>query len=71
MPATESRRALCDLDPRERYIILRRYLHRRPATLKELGESFGISRERVRQLEARAKQKMKVSLRDLWEQEAA
>jgi RNA polymerase sigma-32 factor len=63
--------AMHELDPRERHIIQRRYLGRRPATLKELGESFGISRERVRQLEARAKAKMRVHLRDLWELEAA
>jgi RNA polymerase sigma-32 factor len=65
------REAMGELDPRERHIIQRRYLNRRPATLKELGESFGISRERVRQLEARAKAKMRVRLRDLWELRAA
>jgi RNA polymerase sigma-32 factor len=64
-------RALGDLDPRERHIIQRRYLGHRQATLKELGESFGISRERVRQLEARAKEKMRHHLRDLWELRAA
>lgn len=63
--------AMVELDPRERHIIQRRYLNRRPATLKELGESFGISRERVRQLEARAKAKMKMRLQDLWEHRAA
>jgi RNA polymerase sigma-32 factor len=61
------REAMQDLDPRERNIIQRRYLNRRPATLKELGQSFGISRERVRQLEARAKAKMRNHLRGLWE----
>jgi RNA polymerase sigma-32 factor len=63
--------AMLELDPRERNIIQRRYLNRRSATLKELGESFGISRERVRQLEARAKAKMRVRLRSLWELRAA
>ena len=63
--------AMVELDPRERHIIQRRYLNRRPATLKELGESFGISRERVRQLEARAKAKMRTRLLDLWEHRAA
>lgn len=61
------REAMSELDPRERYIIQRRFLSRQPTTLKELGESFGISRERVRQLEARAKAKMKLRLRGLWE----
>jgi RNA polymerase sigma-32 factor len=65
------RQALARLDPRERLIIERRYLHPAAATLKELGERFGISRERVRQLEARAKAKMRVSLIDLGAEIAA
>jgi RNA polymerase sigma-32 factor len=60
------RRALAGLDPRERAIIQKRYLEGDGATLKELGKSFGISRERVRQLEARAKEKMKAELADVW-----
>jgi RNA polymerase sigma-32 factor len=63
--------ALEQLDARERAIIQRRYLNRRAATLKELGEAFGISRERVRQLEARAKAKMRQHLADIWEMRAA
>ena len=59
--------ALGHLDPRERVIIQRRFLNRRSATLKEIGDSFGISRERVRQLEARAKGKMRVRLAELRE----
>jgi RNA polymerase sigma-32 factor len=65
------RRALAGLDPRERAIIEKRYLDGKGTTLKELGRSFGISRERVRQLEARAKEKMKASLADVWETAAA
>lgn len=49
---------LWQLDPRERAIIKARHLRQRPATLKVLGEKFGISRERVRQLETRAKDKL-------------
>jgi RNA polymerase sigma-32 factor len=60
------RRALARLDPRERAIIERRYLDGKGTTLKELGKSFGISRERVRQLEARAKEKMRAQLEDVW-----
>ena len=41
----------------------------KPATLKELGATFGISRERVRQLEARAKAKLRESLAPLWDLE--
>ena len=57
--------ALRELDPRERAIVARRYLSAKPATLKELGVVFGISRERVRQLEARAKAKLREALWDL------
>ena len=58
-------RALERLDQRERAIIERRYLRSRSATLRELGSSFGISGERVRQLEARAKAKMRAELEAL------
>ena len=47
-------RALEELPDREREIIIERRLKDDPATLEELGEVYGISRERVRQLEARA-----------------
>ncbi len=64
---SQIRAALESLDPRERAILDRRYLSPKPATLKQLGVAFGISRERVRQLEARAKAKMRLALGDLWE----
>ena len=47
------------LDPRERAIIRARHMRQRPATLAALGKKFGISRERVRQLELRAKSKLR------------
>jgi RNA polymerase sigma-32 factor len=47
------------LDPRERTIIRARHMRQRPATLASLGKKFGISRERVRQLELRAKAKLR------------
>lgn len=59
------RAALAELDPREREIIERRYLRAKGTTLKELGRAFGISRERVRQLDARAKEKMRAALADV------
>ncbi len=42
-----------DCDERERRILDGRLLAEEPITLQELGEEFGVSRERVRQLEAR------------------
>jgi RNA polymerase sigma-32 factor len=47
------------LDARERAIIRARHMRQRPATLAFLGKKFGISRERVRQLELRAKAKLR------------
>jgi len=57
--------ALMRLDPRERFIIEQRVMNERPMTLKELGEHFGFSRERARQLEIRAKDKLKNELTQL------
>lgn len=58
-------KALQALDTRERDILNRRYLSPKPATLKEIGAQFGISRERVRQLEARAMAKLRERLEPL------
>jgi RNA polymerase sigma-32 factor len=41
------------LEPRERQIVEQRILAEEPRTLQELGDEFGVTRERVRQLEAR------------------
>ncbi len=60
--------ALSNLDPRERFIVERRVMSERPMTLKEIGEHFGFSRERARQLEIRAKEKLKERLRALAEE---
>ncbi len=57
--------ALARLDARERFIIETRLMSDRPMTLKELGDHFGFSRERARQLEIRAKEKLKDELRAL------
>lgn len=46
--------ALDVLPERERHIFVERRLKEEPATLEELGQVYGISRERVRQLEVRA-----------------
>ncbi len=59
--------ALERLDWRERFIIEQRLMSENPMTLKELGDHFGFSRERARQLEIRAKGKLKVELEDTLE----
>jgi RNA polymerase sigma-32 factor len=56
-------RSVDSLDPRERAIIRARHLHDQPATLETLGAEFGISRERIRQLESRAIGKLSLSLK--------
>ncbi len=56
--------ALGTLDERERYIVENRLMAHREdeLTLVELGQRFGVSRERARQLEVRAKDKLKARL---------
>jgi RNA polymerase sigma-32 factor len=51
--------ALTVLNGRERRIFEARRLAEKPMTLEELGEEFGVSRERVRQIEVRAFEKVK------------
>jgi RNA polymerase sigma-32 factor len=46
------------LNERERRIIEKRRLAEEPITLAELAEEFGVSRERVRQIEVRAFEKV-------------
>ena len=53
------REALRTLDERERFIVERRLLDDEPWSLAALGRQLGVSRERARQLEARAKKKMR------------
>ncbi len=54
--------ALQGLNPRERYIVAERKLREDGKTLESLGEELGLSKERVRQLEAAAFAKMRRSL---------
>ena len=54
------RKALAGLDARSRRIVEARWLNEQePATLHDLAGEFGVSAERVRQIEARALSKMK------------
>ncbi|MDQ6981859.1 MAG: RNA polymerase factor sigma-32 [Mariprofundus sp.] len=55
-------KAMTTLTDRDRIIVERRHLSEEPTTLKELAGEFGISIERVRQLEARAMKKLKEAI---------
>lgn len=59
------RQALAELPERERKILAERQLSEEPKTLEELGTHFGVSRERVRQLEARALDKLRKTVQRL------
>jgi RNA polymerase sigma-32 factor len=54
--------ALSALNDRERFIVRERKLRDEPRTLESLGEELGLSKERVRQLEAAAFAKMRRNL---------
>ena len=57
--------AMSVLDDRERLIVEKRILSDDSASLASLGRELGVSRERARQLEARAKKKLAEELKDL------
>ena len=56
--------ALTVLNPRERRIFEARRLAEDPITLEELSEEFDVSRERVRQIEVRAFEKVQQAVRE-------
>jgi RNA polymerase sigma-32 factor len=56
------RRALLDLDARESTIVQRRLMAEDPVALRHVGQELGLSRERVRQLEQRARRKLLLAL---------
>ncbi|MCI0431084.1 MAG: hypothetical protein L0210_11140 [Rhodospirillales bacterium] len=55
--------ALRDLTGREHHIVLERWLSETPATLRLLSRHYGLSSERIRQIEARALVKLRCSVR--------
>lgn len=56
--------AMQSLNEREMHILTERRLKDEPATLEELSQEYGISRERVRQIEVRAFEKLQKAMRD-------
>jgi RNA polymerase sigma-32 factor len=60
---TALRGALDVLNPRERRIFEARRLADDPVTLEQLSEEFGVSRERVRQIEVRAFEKVQAAVK--------
>jgi RNA polymerase sigma-32 factor len=56
--------ALKKLNPRERDIIFERRLKDEPSTLEELSHRYAVSRERIRQIEVRAFEKLQRAMRE-------
>jgi RNA polymerase sigma-32 factor len=64
-------RAMSVLNERERHILTERRLKDEPTTLEELSGEYGISRERVRQIEVRAFEKLQRAIKALEAEQAA
>ncbi|MBT5263494.1 MAG: RNA polymerase sigma factor RpoH [Rhodospirillaceae bacterium] len=56
--------AMQGLNERERHILTERRLSEDPSTLEELSQEYGISRERVRQIEVRAFEKLQKAVKN-------
>src|SRR3954467_3283931 len=60
--------AMTELTDRERHILTERRLKDEPTTLEELASQYGVSRERVRQIEVRAFEKLQKAMRSAAEE---
>lgn len=58
-------KAMDALNDRERDVLAKRRLSDEPVTLEDLSESYGVSRERIRQIEVRAFEKLQARMREL------
>src|SRR6266550_1362619 len=56
-------KAMTHLNDRERHILTERRLKENPTTLEDLSQQYGISRERVRQIEVRAFEKLQKAMK--------
>ena len=59
----EMTQAMEDLSERERHILTERRLIDEPKTLEELSEQYNVSRERIRQIEVRAFEKLQKAMK--------
>ena len=57
--------SMAALNEREKDVLMKRRLSEDPITLEELSESYGVSRERIRQIEVRAFEKLQAKMREL------
>ena len=57
--------SMAALNERERDILIERRLAETPVTLEELSDRYGVSRERIRQIEVRAFEKLQARMREL------
>jgi RNA polymerase sigma-32 factor len=57
--------AMSVLNDREKDVLMQRRLADDPVTLEDLSESYGVSRERIRQIEVRAFEKLQAKMREL------
>ena len=54
--------ALADLDERSRDIVMQRWLSETKSTLHDLADQYGVSAERIRQIEANAMKKLRTAI---------
>jgi RNA polymerase sigma-32 factor len=64
-------KALKSLNPRERDILVERRLRDEPTTLEDLSQKYSVSRERVRQIEVRAFEKLQKAMKGYAADDAA
>ena len=57
--------AMGELNERERHILQERRLSEEPKTLEELADHYGVSRERIRQIEVRAFEKLQKAMKQM------
>jgi RNA polymerase sigma-32 factor len=57
--------SIAKLNEREQFIVKNRMLTDNPLTLDDIGNRFNISRERVRQIEKRAFEKLSLEVKNM------